>query len=135
MEIVADKLSYENEAFYLWGYNTDLNEVQYIRVDRIKEIKAIKIQDNKLTTKLYGVKYKLKGQQALMFIQNTDETIIEKNGEEIIVEAKIQSKFKFVQRALSFGSSCTVISPEHIKKEVLSKLKATLNIYKQSDII
>ena len=129
IEITIDKLSYENGAFYLWG-NTAQDETLYLRVDRIKEIKAINIKSSKYIPQIYCVRYKLTGIQALMFTPNEDESIIEKDEQEIIVEAKIQNKFKFIQRVLSYGNDCTVISPENIKKEIISKLKSMYNSYK-----
>ncbi|OGI18095.1 MAG: hypothetical protein A2255_00930 [Candidatus Melainabacteria bacterium RIFOXYA2_FULL_32_9] len=134
IEITADKLSYENGAFYLWG-SLAQDEIIYLRVDRIKEINAINIKNSRYTPQVYCVRYKLTGFQALMFTPNEDESIIEKSDKEIIVEAKIQNKFKFIQRALAYGSDCTVMSPENIRKEIVTKLKSIYNSYKHTDIV
>jgi predicted DNA-binding transcriptional regulator YafY len=130
IELTLDKLSYENGMYYLWGYNLVVEETQYIRVDRIKEIMAINIKNSKYTPKIYTLKYKLSGIQALMYTPLEEEEIIEKNEQYITIEAKTQNKFKSIQRILSFGNDCTVISPENIRKEVITKFKSMLNNYK-----
>ncbi|MFH0702554.1 MAG: WYL domain-containing protein [bacterium] len=133
IEIAIDKLTYENGALYLWGYNLKTKEMQYLRVDRIKEIDAINIKNSQYVPQIYCIRYKLTGIFALTFIPNEDEVIIEKKEKEIVLETKIQNKFKFIQKVLSYGNDCTVLSPESIKKEVISKLKTMLNAYKQLD--
>lgn len=134
MEMIVDKLTYENGAFYLWGYNTEQDDTQYIRVDRIKEINAVNIKNNQYIPKIYCVNYKLTGIHSFMFTPDENEIIIEKNDNYVIIEAKIQSKFKFIQRILSYGNDCIVISPDIIRKEVISKLKLILNSYKQINV-
>ncbi|MCK7489142.1 MAG: WYL domain-containing protein [Anaerotruncus sp.] len=52
IELTLEKLTYENGMFYLWGYNCETEELQYIRVDRIKEIKAGKYKEFKNHSKV-----------------------------------------------------------------------------------
>lgn len=131
IKMSVDKLSFENGAFYLWGYNLDVEENQYLRIDKIKEIQAINIKNNKYVQKTYTVKYKLSGISAIMFTPGSDEAIIHKDNKEITVEATSKSKFKIIQNILTYGADCTVISPEEIKEEVIAKLKSAYNSYKE----
>lgn len=133
IQIISDKLVYENGAFYLWGYS-ELGESLYLRVDRIKEIEAVNIKTSRHDPKIFRVQYKLTGTQALIYNPADNETIVDKNENGVLIDAMIQSKFKFIQRILSYGSDCTIISPDNIKKEVITKLKSIINSYKNSDI-
>jgi len=127
----AEKINFENNAFYLWGVNAETSETQYIRIDRIKEIKAINIKTAPATAEIYTVAYSLKGQSAKVFIAEETEKILKKNDKEILISAVVQNKFRFIQKMLSFGEDCTVISPDVIKKEVIQKLQSMSNGYKQ----
>jgi len=134
IEMSVDKISFENGAFYLWGYNLELEETQYLRIDRIKEIKVINIKNSQHVQKNYSVKYRLSGISVLMFTPNIYESVLENSNKEILVEAKSRSKFKLIQKILIYGSDCTVLSPDEIKKEVINKLKSAYNVYKEGTL-
>jgi len=129
IKMAVDKISFENGAFYVWGYNTDLEETQYLRIDKIKEIQAINIKNSNHVQKIYSIEYKLTGLSAIMFTPNSDETVISKSKKELIIRSTGKSKFKIIQSILSYGSDCTVISPEDIKQEIIDKLKSAYKIY------
>jgi len=131
IEMSVDKITFENGSFYLWGYNLELEETQYLRIDRIKEIQAINIKNSQHIQKNYSVKYRLTGISALLFTPNIDESVTKMNNKEVIVEAKSKSKFKVIQKILSYGSDCTVLSPDEIKNEVINKLNFAYNLYKE----
>lgn len=130
IKIVAEKLSYQNGAFYLWGYNPEYEESQYLRVDRINEISAINISGITLKPSIITAVYRLGGTSASVFCPDEDETVIEKreNGE-IIIESKVKNRFWFYQKILSFGADCTVIYPETIRREIVKKLRLLQKVY------
>lgn len=125
----AEKLTLENSSFYLWGYNYELDETLYLRLDRIKSIKVINIKGKSKSSKDFDVKYKLTGSSVFSFVPSESEKILEKNDTELIIQVKVKNKFKFIQNALSYGADCTVISPENIRKEIISRLKMMSEIY------
>jgi predicted DNA-binding transcriptional regulator YafY len=127
--INAEKLTLENGSFYLWGYNYELDETLYLRLDRIKSIKVISIKGKNKTNKGFEAIYKLTGGSIFSFVLSESEKILEKNDGELIVQTKVKNKFKFIQKALSYGSDCTVISPENIRKEIISRLKMMAETY------
>jgi len=124
IKMSVDKLCYENSAIYLWGYNIESEELQCLRVDRIKNIELIEGNPCNFTPKILYVTYKLTGISASIFIPNENETILDQNEDSIIVKSKIKSKFKFIQKVLSFGNNCIVLSPESIRKEIIAKLQS-----------
>jgi len=125
----ADKLTLENGSFYLWGHNYELNETLYLRLDRIKSIKAVNIKGKNISSRGFEVKYKLTGDSILTFVPSENEKILEKNDKELIISAKVKNKFKFIQNALSYGFDCQIISPENLRKEIIFKLKSMAEIY------
>lgn len=129
VKIYAEHLSFENGAYYLWGYNIDLNETQFLRVDRIKEIKGINIKTDLKVNKIYKVKINLTGKSSFMYVPKSGEEIIEKTNSDLIIEIANKSKFKLIQMILSFGSDCTVLSPEEFRNEIISILKSSYSNY------
>jgi len=128
--IKAEKLTLENGSFYVWGYNDVLNETLYLRLDRIKSIKTVNIKEKNKLNKPFEVKYKLTGGSAFSFVPSESEKILEKTDTALIVQAKINNKFKFIQNTLSYGPDCIILSPENIRKEIILKLKMMAEIHK-----
>ncbi len=129
--IKAEKLTLENGSFYIWGYSYDINETTYLRLDRIKAIKLINLKENNkaLNNKALEVKYKLAKNSTFLFVPSGYEIILEENDKEFFIQAQVSNKFKFIQGILSYGSSCTIISPESIKMEIIYKLKKMTEAY------
>jgi len=125
----ADKLTLENDSFYLWGYNYELNETLYLRLDKIKSIRAVNIKGKGKNSKGIEAKYKLTGDSILTFVPAENEKILEKNDTELIISAKVKNKFKFIQNALSYGFDCQILSPESLRKEIIFRLKSMAEIY------
>lgn len=132
-EITVDKLSYENGALYLWGYNQLIEEVQCLRVDRIREVKIVSLRSKKALPTVVTIRYKLTGLSAKIYSASEDERIIEKNEDDVIIEVKTKSKFKIMQRVLAYGADCTVLNPLSFRNDVLNKLKLMLSSYNIQD--
>lgn len=130
ISIKAEKLTLENGSFYLWGYNYEVDESFYLRLDRVKSINLLNIKEESKQNKAFEVKYKLTGRVVSAFIASDTEKILEKNNNELIIQAKVINKFKFIQDILSYGADCVVLSPDSIKKEVISKYKKMAEAHK-----
>lgn len=138
INLKAEKITLENDTFYLWGYNYNIDETSYLRIDKIKSIKSIilektKEDENVKKDKGFDVKYKLTGLSAHFFVRSSSCKILEKKKNELIIQTKVFNKFKFIQDILSYGFDCTVISPENIRMEIIQRLKlmseANNNVY------
>lgn len=126
----AEKITLENGAFYLWGYNYELDETSYLRFDRIKSVEPAIMKERK-EKEGFMVKYKLTGISAYSFHPCPSCRIIEKKRDnELVIEAKVTNKFKFIQEIMSYGFDCTVLSPETIRQEVIQKLKMMIETNK-----
>ncbi|OGI03524.1 MAG: hypothetical protein A2Y25_11055 [Candidatus Melainabacteria bacterium GWF2_37_15] len=131
--LAAEKITMENGAFYIWGYNEDTETTMYLRLDRILDIKSVSLRKNKIKPKLFTVKYKLQGKSTCEVLSEED-FILEKKENEIIVESKVRNKFRFFQKILSYGNECTIIDPPELKEEITTKLKNMLRLYNDSGI-
>ncbi len=123
MEIICDKLGFENGKLYIYGTSIDYSQSAYLLVNRIiniKEIKSNKTQN--LDIEEIKIKYELKADiQEIQLKEN--ERIISSSQNKILIEAISSNKFILKQRVLSYGSQCKVLEPEEFKQEIISTLK------------
>ena len=131
--LTAEKITMENGAFYIWGYNEDMATTMYLRLDRILDIKSVSMRNNKIKPKYFTVKYKLQGKSACAVLFEED-FIVEKKENEIIIESKVRNKFRFFQKILSYGNECTILEPQEIKEELADKLKNMLRLYNDIEV-
>ena len=126
--IIALRFIYQNEKFYLYGYDIDLKKSITLNYSRIKEVLSETINDQNMISESVSVTFKLInfGIQGL----NENENIIKgdfKNG--YIIEGKYHNKFIALQRILSFGSDCEVIEPSDFKEKIIESLKKIREVY------
>lgn len=123
MEIICDKLGFENGKLYIYGTSLDYSQAVYLLANRIIKIKEIK-QNKTKNIKIEEIKVKFELKADIQEVQlKENEKLISIHNNKIIIEAKSSNKFALKQRILSFGSQCKVIEPEIFKKEIISTLQ------------
>jgi predicted DNA-binding transcriptional regulator YafY len=126
---ICEELKYENGALYLWGSNAELEETQYLRVDRIESIKKANVESFRPTKQPAKAIYKLYGLHSISYQPADLEEIIDKDEKSITIQAPMKNKFKLVQKILSFGLDCEVLEPEELKYELYKKLRVMSQLY------
>ena len=122
MEIICDKLGFENGKLYIYGTSIDFSQSIYLMVLRIINIKEIKLHKTDLDIEELKIKYQLRADvQELQLKDN--EKLISADNNRIVIETKSSNKFVLKQRILSFGSQCTVLEPEDFRQEIITILK------------
>ncbi len=129
----AEKISLESGAFYICGYSRELETTMSLRIDRIVNIKSVNIHESDIKPSSTLVRYKFKSYRPAMYEIEENEAIVERNNDELIIEAAVTNKFKFFQKLLSYSNKCTIISPEKVKNEYEKKLEKMLLLYSDVD--
>lgn len=122
IEIIADKLSFQSEKLYLWGNNLTHKEYAYFSVERIIKICSIKLLKDKKDFPSIKVVYELYNQNN-DYIPESDEKILERTGEKLVIEINSKNEFSVMQRILYMTNDCKVIQPEEFRIKLLDKLK------------
>lgn len=125
-------ITLENGKLYVWGYSPKYNNISYLRIDRIKKVNLINFlgynsEDAKFEKPNIEVKYKLKGLSAMMFIEDENEIIESETPDKeysLTIKATINNEFNFLQKILSYGTDCLLISPKYFKEKLFEKIKA-----------
>ena len=131
LDIIPQKIVYENEKVYLWCYSYKYQTNSMLNVEKILEIKSISISENVNPSASYNVIYELYSDKVSAFEKKDYETIIESTPEKIVISAQVDNEFAFIQRILQFGADFKVISPGFFKEKLVDKLKLTLKGYEK----
>jgi predicted DNA-binding transcriptional regulator YafY len=133
VSLVAEKLHYENDALYLWGFDISNEETRYYRVDKIKKITTLNIILPSYSINPIEIEYKLCGYASEMFNPSITDIIVSETQNEKIILSKINNSFKFFQDILTYGSECVILSPREIQQEHIKRLTMILKFYQGED--
>ncbi len=130
LEIICEKMGFENGKLYLYGTSLDYSQASYLLVARIIGIEQIK--PNKTTNieiEEITVRFEVRADYRELQLKD-NEKILKTDNNKSLLEAKSSNKFALKQRILSFGSACTVIAPEDFRQEIITTLKKMRAEYK-----
>lgn len=130
-DIVAQKLIFQNDKLYLYGYDLGKRESVTLLFKRIKSILSKRITTENFEQNTTNVKFILKDFEANALIDN--EKVIKITNGGVLVEGNYFNEFTAIQRILSFGSKCTVLEPSDFKDKIISKLKEMRKLYEKQD--
>ena len=127
MHILAQKLVFENDKIYLYGFDLDNNQSIVLNIKRITSVLNREEGQGSVEIKTRKVKFFLKN-FGITRIED-DENILETNDKGYVVEGVYYNDFIAMQRILSFGSECTVLEPEDFRIDIVEKLKLMRGVY------
>lgn len=122
-EIIPQKIVYENEKAYIWGYNCKYESLSLINIERIIEIKNISPVENFNAPKVYDVVYEIFGESIDNFEPKDYEEVLSESKDKVTVKASVSNEFIFIQRILMFGNCFKIISPVFFKEILINKIK------------
>ncbi len=125
-QILAQRLVFNNDKFYLYGYDLYKKEPAVLHIRHIESVFSRKIEKLDLEFEQTVVRFELKNVEENELESN--ERIVEKN-KGIVVEGSYHNKFLATQRILSFGARCVVLEPLGFRNHVITKIKEMRDVY------
>ncbi len=125
--IAAQKLVFQNDNIYLYGYDLNKRDSVVLNIRRILSVISKLSDRNNIEVETVKVKFYLKNFGTSAIEEN--EQIIETLEDGFVIEGKYYNDFLATQRILSFGANCTVLEPQEFKDNIVEKLKNMRNIY------
>lgn len=129
IDIVADNIVFDAGRLYLWGNNLKNNDYICLNIERVKSIVSTNLIKTEASKKTFKVRYKLTGEEISLFKKTGNLEIIETSHNHLVIEEEFKNEFNFLQKVLSYGKNCTVISPEKYRKKVIDKLLQIKEVY------
>lgn len=128
-KITAKSLEFRNDKIYLHGFDIEKNKWIILNLKRIQSIWGKNKNNGDYIENKICTRFMLKS-----IYNNTledNEKVIDKIGNNCIVEGVYFNKFLCIQRMLSFGANCTVLEPLEIKNKIIELLQEMRKIYEQ----
>ena len=126
-KFIFGRIFLKSNKLYVEGIDTEKKNTVCYNMTRIREIINIEQGHNEYKPEVYKLKYLLKNPDNHTLPQEAKVHKGQKNQAE--VEIEFTSKFFAVQHILSLGADCTILEPEDIKNEVISKLMELRKVY------
>ena len=128
-KIAAKSLEFRNDKIYLHGFDIEKNKWIILNLKRIQSIWGKNKNNGDYIENKICTRFMLKS-----IYNNTledNEKVIDKIGNNCIVEGVYFNKFLCIQRMLSFCANCTVLEPLEIKNKIIELLQEMRKIYEQ----
>ena len=126
-DITVEKLAFRSDKLYIYCYNHTINKRTFLNFSRLKKILARALRSETVNVDDVYVEFELKNSQNYS-LEETEE-IISKKGDVIQVRGAYYTDFIALQRMLSFGPDCIVISPDNFKEQIVAKLQSMRSQY------
>lgn len=122
IDIAADKLSITNGKLYLSGVNSEYNNYYSFPVSKIIKILSVNINPAQLNIPAFKAVYEYYKTDNNDLELITEEKVLKRDENKILVEISSKNKFSITQRILSLSNKCKVISPQSYKEEIIECL-------------
>ena len=123
IEIVTDKVAFNNNKLYLYGTSLEYNQYGYFPVSRIKSVLSVQMFKADISNiKTITVEYELSINPNEIKLEN-EEKLVDINNGKLLIESTTSNPFIIKQRVLSFGAACKVLYPESFRNEIIDTLK------------
>ena len=120
IEILADKIDIQNGKIYLCGIGFEYNQYCIFPINRIKEIREIKIASPN-APKLAQLKVVYEINSDKPELDNNERVISQESGKSKI-EVITSNRFQLKQKLLSMGPNCKILEPAEFKEEFINLL-------------
>jgi len=130
-EIIAQRLVFNNDKLYLYGYDMERQDNVTLLFNRIREIVSKQITNNKLEEKNIKITFELENADDIILTES--EKIMKNVENSYLIQGEYFNEFLAIQRILSFGSTCKVVEPEEFKNKIIFKLKEMKKLYENEN--
>lgn len=131
IDFLVENLEIRSKKIYISGYCFNFKSNSFLLVSKIISPITFYLQKELIEEYTQTITYELKNVSFENYKQNPNETVKKREDNKIIIEFKSDNEFKLIQKILSYGDDCTVISPLHIREKVINILKEMQALYEE----
>ena len=126
-DITIEKLGFRSDKLYIYCYNHSIGKRTFLNFSRLKKVLVRQLRSDDIDTNDTIVEFNLNNYKD--YVLETNEEIVNTNGDMATVRGAYYTDFIALQRVLSFGPDCVVLSPEGIKTTLIEKLQSMREQY------
>lgn len=130
IEFIVEDFEFRNKKLYINGYSITHQNNSFLLVSKIASPITFFLRKEEIENATFKVTYELRNNARINFEEKEDEKIIKSTKDVLTVEFSTDNKFKLIQKILSYGPNCVVISPTEIREEIIKKLKDMREVYR-----
>ena len=126
-DITLEKLGFRSDNLYIYCYNHSMKKRTFFNVSKIKKIVAKYLVGENNEVEDTVLEYSLSNYKEYQL--EDSEKVIRIEGDKAIIKGAYYTPFISMQRILSFGPDCVLLSPSDIKDELIEKLQSMRSQY------
>ncbi len=153
-EISPFALIWDDENYYMLGYDSEAGAMKHFRVDKMDKISITenfregkkefsKVDMSQYNIKIFGMFSGREETVKIRFKNNLIGVVIDRFGKNIAVvpdgedhftiSVKAQISPQFYAWLFGFANECEILSPECVRDEYIKKIKETAKLYRRKD--
>ncbi len=126
-DITIEKLGFRSDKLYIYCFNHTINKRTFLNFSRLQKVLLRQLRSENIKSDDVIVEFNLKNHSN--YLLEEDEEIISKKDNTATIRGKYYTDFIALQRILSFGPDCVILSPEGLKEQLIEKLKSMRGQY------
>lgn len=130
INIYPDKIFCDAGKLYVWAWYFKRNAYSYFNAEKILSIIDIKKTDFEIPFENYNAVYELYGDSIKDFCCESEEKILCKSEDKLVIEYNVVNEFKFFQRLLAFGNDFNLLKPQKAIIKLAEKADAIMERYR-----
>ena len=126
-DITVEKLGFRSDKLYIYCFNHSINKRTFLNFSRLKKVLVRSLRSENVSGEDVVVEFNLRNYKDYELeeteqILNTDDNIA-------YIKGVYYTDFIALQRILSFGSDCVILSPSELKRVLLDRLHSMRKQY------
>ena len=126
-DITVEKLGFRSDKLYIYCYNHSIGKRTFLNFSRLKKVLVRQLRSDDIDANDTVIKFSLKNYKD--YSLEDSEEIVSTSSDTATVRGAYYTDFIALQRMLSFGPDCVILSPEGMKETLVEKLRSMREQY------
>ena len=126
-DITVEKLGFRSDKLYIYCFNHSINKRTFLNFSRLKKVLVRSLRSENINGEDVVVEFNLRNYKDYELEET--EQILSTDDNIAYIKGVYYTDFIALQRILSFGSDCVILSPSELKRVLLDRLHSMRKQY------
>lgn len=126
-DITVEKLGFRSDKLYIYCFNHSINKRTFLNFSRLKKVLVRSLRSENVSGEDVVVEFNLRNYKDYELEET--EQILSTDDNIAYIKGVYYTDFIALQRILSFGSDCVILSPSELKRVLLDRLHSMRKQY------